>query len=163
MSELRDLDDSDKKAGEIASSFSKLVAKGGTLAIQAGAANPAHAALIATQGASSCLHLLARCIGDPNQVSDGPLTSQMVLFAALLAYRANPLETAYGTSKSEFGPNVLAEALADYKKFTGQDPDEWLRPDVVGAARLCDAAMLADISRRRAMAEAGADGDRTLN
>jgi hypothetical protein len=124
------------------------------------AENMVQAIVIASHAAVASIHVLAKIVGRDS--GDKPLTSTQVLFAALLAYHASPYEISLGHSTSEFSPIILNDALKDFEKLTGRQPDEELEQVMCETCRefASDPAKVAQINAEKAKAMSQV---RTLN
>ena len=141
----------DNRAVDTGSQLHRLISSSVCAGVNSSAENSAHAMLICGMASVAALHQLAQAVS-PIDRGDVPLTSTSVLFAAFLAYRMAPLEYEKGRVQSEFSPIVLAEALKDFERFTGQKPDELLNEQMCRVCRklAADPKMIAAIEAEKA-------------
>jgi len=141
----------DDRAGKVAISLFDVVNQASMMATMR-AENMVQAIVIASHAAVASIHTLAKIVGRDS--TEKPLTSTQVLFAALLAYHASPYETEKGHSTSEFSPVILNDALKDFEKLTGRQPDEELEQVMCEVCRefAADPAKVAALAAEKARA-----------
>lgn len=152
---MKDGNSADRRVAETASKVHEAIQTLITASIRATAQNGAHATALGVYGASGALHVLADAIS-PERRHDETLSAHAVLYAAFLAYRSAPCETRPGHVSVEYSPLAGVEAMADFEKFTGQPPDEYLNPNMVKAWRMvaANAEAMADLRAKRSEADA---------
>lgn len=149
--------DSDRKAVEAARQLHAIVQKVSISAIHSEADTRVHAIIMLAQAANGILHLLAMAAKSGDVSKDTPVKSAEVLFSALLAYHTAPYEDERGKVLAEFSPLVVFDALKDFERLTGEQPDEHLNEVMCRVAResATDPAVCAQINKGRAEAHRG--------
>lgn len=141
----------DEAAGRIAMQLHDLVCQASSLAIRQVNDNKVHGIIVAMHAGVAAVHMLAKMAAGYSHKDDA-LTSTQVLFAALLAYHSAPYEIEVGKSCSEYSPLIIAEALKDFEKLTGCQPDDELDEQMCRVCRkfAADPAGVAEINSQRA-------------
>ena len=96
---------------------------------------------------AGCLHTLGAFL-NKNDLT-GPVSSDEVLFTALLVWHCSPSNDGE-KSLLAFDPSIILDAMESFEKFTGRKPDGFMIPAMAQAARDCAAEGTAALDRFRA-------------
>lgn len=95
---------------------------------------------------SAPLSAMANFISN-EELSDAPVTADMMLFAAILVCHVIPTR-GEGNSYTVWDPLVVSDSIMMFEKLRGYSPDSFLAPPLVNAARM-SAADAAELRRNR--------------
>lgn len=162
MLNTADADEGNARAGKYAMALHDFVNKASMEAVMR-TENMVQAIVVASHAAVAGIYVLAKIVGRDS--GERPLTSTQVLFAALLAYHSSPYEVERGHAISEFSPLILTDALKDFEKLTGRQPDDELVQVMCETCRefAANPAKVAEMNAEKARIMASIERPHTLN